>query len=182
MLTSILFCLTAPFSGPSLLEDVQHRAVTFFWNESYSANGFTKDRATNSDVVDAHTVASCAAVGYALVAYPIGVEHKWLSRKDALERTRTTLSHLLTDWQQSHGWLYHFVDWKTGERQWKSEASSVDTSLCLAGILFAQQYWKDAQITRDAEVFEKRIDWEWMLTDGGDALRPERKQLVYLPE
>ncbi len=152
-----------------LLDDIQHRAVTFFWNESNAKNGFTKDRATNvgSDE-DKHTIASCAAVGYALIAYAVGTDHKWLDRKLALERTRLTLSHLLTDWQQSHGWLYHFVDWNDGSRQWNCEASSVDTSLCLAGILFADQYWKDEQLSKDVEAFKKRIDWKWMLTDGGE--------------
>ncbi len=167
MMISALLCLSIPFSGPSLIDEVRHRAVSFFWNESNEATGFTKDRASNGDGGDKNSIASCAAVGYALVAYPIGVEHKWLERNAALERTRTTLSHLLTDWQQSHGWLYHFADWKTGERQWKSEASSVDTSLCLAGVLFAEKYWKDPQVTRDADRFIKRIDWDWMLTDGG---------------
>jgi len=167
MMISALISLASVLAGPSILDDVQHRAVNFFWNESDSVTGFTKDRATNADGPDTHDIASCAAVGYALIAYPIGVEHKWLSKQDALDRTKTTLAHLLTTWQQSHGWLYHFANWKTGERQWKSEASSVDTSLCLAGILFAERYWKDPIVTRDAEAFEKRIDWNWMLTDGG---------------
>lgn len=166
MISSLLLCSSA-FAGPALLDDLQHRAVTFFWEQSHPVTGFTKDRATNADGVDAHVIASCAAVGFALVAYPIGVEHKWLPRKGALDRTRATLSHLLTDWQESHGWLYHFTDWKTGERQWKCEVSSIDTSLCLAGILFAERYWNDPQVTRDAERFEKRIDWDWMLTNGG---------------
>ena len=175
MMFTALICLGLNFSGQNLIDDVQKRAVSFFWNESNPKTGFTKDRASNGDAPDTHTVASCAAVGYALVAYPIGVEHKWLTRTDALERTRLTLSHLLTDWSQSHGWLYHFADWSTGERQWKSEASSIDTSLCLAGIIAAERYWHDPEVTRDAEKFESRIDWKWMLTDGGS--KPEAVHL-----
>jgi len=182
MMFTALLCLSLPFSGPSLLDDIEHRAINFFWNESYAANGFTKDRSINSDVVDTHTVASCACVGYALIAYPVGVEHKWLSRSDALARTRLTLAHLLTDWPQSHGWLYHFVDWRTGDRVWKSEASSVDTSICLGGILFAQQYWKDPEVTRDAEAFEKRIDWNWMLTDDGHKPNETHLSMGWHPE
>lgn len=162
-----LLCLASSLSTPPLIDELQHRAVSFFWNESNPATGFTKDRASNGDGADTHTIASCAAVGYALIAYPIGVEHKWLKRDDALDRTRLTLAHLLTDWQQSHGWLYHFTDWRTGERQWNCEASSIDTALCLAGVLFADRYWNDPQVSRDAKAFEDRIDWNWMLTDGG---------------
>jgi hypothetical protein len=157
-----------PKTGVDLLNDLQHRAVNFFWDWSNETNGFTKDRAPN-DISrgEPNEIASSASVGFALVAYPIGVERKWLDRQDALERTRTTLKHLLTDWPQEHGWLYHFVNWKTAKREWNSEASTIDTSICLAGVLAAEQYWKDPEVTRDAQTFSKRIDWKWALTSGG---------------
>ena len=167
MLAALAGMVFALRSDP-LLDDVQKRAVQFFWNESDARTGFTKDRALNTEgKTDNYTIASCAATGYAFIAYAIGVEHKWLDRKQALQRTRATLKHLNNDWEQSHGWLYHFVDWKSGERVWKCEASSVDTSLCLAGILFAEKYWNDPEVSAEAQAFENRIDWKWMLTDGG---------------
>jgi hypothetical protein len=167
MLAALAGMVFALRSDP-LLDDVQKRAVQFFWNESDARTGFTKDRALNTEgKTDNYTIASCAATGYAFIAYAIGVEHKWLDRKQALQRTRATLKHLNNDWEQSHGWLYHFVDWKSGERVWKCEASSVDTSLCLAGILFAEKYWNDPEVSAQAQAFENRIDWKWMLTDGG---------------
>jgi hypothetical protein len=158
---------TQPLRGDALLNDLQHRAVQFFWNESHTKTGFTKDRAANNAPTDKYDVASCAAIGFALTAYPIGVERKWLARPDALERTRVTLRNLVTKYPNERGWLYHFVNWETGERVWKSEASSIDTSICLAGVLAAERYWKDPQITRDAKAFVDRIDWKWMMTDGG---------------
>ena len=163
----VLLTLAANPVDP-LIDDLQHRAVTFFWEQSDPKNGFTKDRAANDPAKPApNDVASCASVGFALIAYPIGVERKWLDRKAALERTRTTLDGLVTQWPQEHGWLYHFVDQATGERAWKSEASTIDTSICLAGVIAAERYWKDPQITRRAAAFKKRIDWNWALTDGG---------------
>ena len=183
MIFSILLGLAKPFAADPLLEEVQHRAVNFFWKESNSETGFTHDRARNvGTYTEPNTIASCAAVGFALVAYPIGVDHKWLDRKQALERTRLTLKHLLTDWQQEHGWLYHFVDWKSGVRQWKSEASSVDTSLCLAGILFAERYWKDSEVTRDSQAFINRIDWKWMLEEGGKTVDAVHLSMGWHPE
>lgn len=167
---------------PALLDDLQHRAVQFFWDQSNPENGFTKDRATNANKPDEHNVASCAAVGFALVAYPIGVEHRWLARADALKRTRTTLSHLNTTWPGSHGWLYHFVDYKTGARQWNCEVSSIDTSICLAGVLAAEQYWKDPEVSREAKAFEKRIDWKWMLTNDGAMPNAVHFSMGWTPE
>lgn len=169
--TAILALALAPQAAPNadaLLTDLEQRAVRFFWEQSNPLNGFTKDRATNAEGTDTHNIASSAAVGFALVAYAIGVEHKWIPRDQALARTRVTLKGLMEQWPHQRGWLYHFVDWKTGQRQWNCESSSIDTSICLAGVLFAQQYWKDAQVTRDADAFRNRMDWKWMLTDNGD--------------
>lgn len=168
MIPALVLLAQASPKGDVLLDDLQHRAVRFFWEQSDPKNGFTKDRAANAEGKPApNNVASSASVGFALVAYPIGVERKWLSRRDALERTRTTMAHLLSDWPQEHGWLYHFVDQATGKREWNCEASTIDTSILLAGIIAAERYWKDPQITQAATAFERRIDWNWVLTDGG---------------
>lgn len=155
-------------SVDALLTDVQQRAVRFFWEQTNPANGFTKDRATNAEQQETHDVASCAAVGFALVAKFVGVEHKWIPRADALARTKVALNGLNTKWPQEHGWLYHFIDYNYGARVWNCEASSIDTSICLAGVIAAEQYWKDPQVTAEAERFIKRIDWKWMQTDGGE--------------
>lgn len=174
-LTLLLFSITSTTAelpqGEALLTDLEKRAVQFFWNESHPQTGFSKDRAANLKSGDDYTVASSASTGFALVAYAIGSQNRWLDRKKALDRTRLTLRTVLSKWPHERGWLYHFVDWKTGERMWKSEASSIDTSILLAGIWVAERYWNDKEVTRDAQAFTKRIDWNWMLTDGGQ--KPE---------
>lgn len=151
----------------SLLTDLEQRAVKFFWEQSSPENGFSKDRATNAEVQETHEVASCASNGFALVAYAIGAEHKWIPREEALKRTRVTLHGLNEKWPNERGWLYHFIDYTTGARVWNCEASSIDTSICLAGILASEKYWNDPEITAESAKFQKRIDWKWMLTNGG---------------
>lgn len=149
------------------MDQLAQRAVRFFWEQSNPVNGFTKDRASNYEDGDTHNIASSASVGFALAAYTIGSDRGWLKREDALARTRLTLAHMVSDWPAEHGWFYHFVDWKTGARQWKCEASSIDTSILIAGMMAADRYWKDAEVSRLAKQIEDRIDWKWMLTDGG---------------
>jgi hypothetical protein len=153
--------------GNLLLDELQHRAVDFFWNESDPHTGFSKDRATNFKTPDDHTVASCAATGFALAAYPIGVERHWLKRGIARGRTVSTLKSLLTLHAGHKGWYYHFIDSKTGKRMWNCELSSIDTSILLGGVLAAERYWKDRQITDLTKRIMGRIDWKWMMTDGG---------------
>ena len=65
--------------------------------------------------------ASIAAVGFALTAYPIAVERKYLTRAEAVKRTLTTLRFFHDAPQGKEpdatgykGFYYHFLDMKTG--------------------------------------------------------------------
>lgn len=167
MIFAIPFALCAVAQTDNYVDDIEHRAFKFFWEQSNPDTGFTKDRATDFKMDDDHTVSSCAAIGFALPAYVIGVERHWIDRKQAFDRTKLTIEKLNDLYPNEHGWLYHFVDWKTGARQWNCEASSIDTSICLAGALIAKSYWKDRALDQDIQRFVDRIDWTWMLTRGG---------------
>ena len=105
-----------------------------------------------------------------LAALAIGVEHGWLDRTAAAARARATLDFLLSMPHQ-HGWMLHFVDKRNGQRIWGSEYSSIDTALLVAGALVCGQYFASDPSTRDisvlADTLYRRIDWGWMLTNGG---------------
>ncbi|MFQ3586824.1 MAG: glucoamylase family protein [Fimbriimonadaceae bacterium] len=149
------------------LDDLSRRAVMFFWRESHPETGFTKDRAANFRLSDEFTVSSCASTGFALASHPIGVERGWLPRRPALERARLTLRNLLDRHSHERGWFQHWVHWATGEREWKGEFSTIDTAILLSGVIVARQYWRDPEVTRLADAILDRVDWEWMLTQGG---------------
>ena len=113
-------------------------------------------------------------MGFALTAYPIGVERGWITRAQAADRTRTTLRFFWTAPQDSagtattgyRGFFYHFLDMQTGHRFQTVELSTIDTSLLLAGILFAQSYFDgpdsaEAEIRRLADSIYYRVDWNW---------------------
>ena len=54
----------------------------------------------------------------------------------------------------------------SGERQWKCEISSIDTSLLLCGVLTARQHFADEEIQDLATRIYERVDWPWMLNGG----------------
>lgn len=145
-----------------ILDDICRGAFDFFWRESHPDTGLTKDRATNvPGASDTHDIASIAATGYALAALPIGAKRGWVSRADAEARARKTLAFLARDLYHEHGFHYHFVDWKRGERVWLCELSSIDTALLVLGALTAGQYFGGA-CARDADALLARLDWPWM--------------------
>lgn len=116
---------------------------------------------------------SIAAVAFALTVYPIGVERKYISRKEAIKRTLKKLRFFHdgpegkgTEAIGYRGFYYHFLDMKTGHRTWDSEVSTIDTAFLLAGALTAAQYFdrgtKDEREIRNlAEVLYRRADWHW---------------------
>jgi hypothetical protein len=101
-----------------------------------------------------------------------------VDRKAARERVLTTLRFYAERSPHEHGWFYHFVDRETGERRWRSEISTIDTALLLAGVLTARQYFdRDAEIVRLATAIYERVDFPWMLAENSLLLsmgwRPE---------
>jgi hypothetical protein len=151
------------------IETIQQRAFDFFWNETHPETGLTKDREKNHDGPDAgkSTVASIASTGYMLATLPIGVEHGWITRQQGYDRALKTLQYIHDKLPSVHGFYYHFVDWRTGQRVWNSELSSIDSALLALGGLAAGEYWPNTHVHRLAEQIAGRMDWPWMQTDGG---------------
>ncbi len=67
------------------LDALQRHAFDYFLHEINPANGLVADNS------QAGSPASIAAVGFALAAYPVGIERGWIRRADAIERTLTVL-------------------------------------------------------------------------------------------
>jgi len=172
-------CATATIAGPSraafsvadqaLLDTVQRRTFDFFWERTNAGNGLTPDRWPTL------SFSSVAAVGFALTAYPVGVERGWITREQAVDRTLTTLRFFWTAPQgptargmTGHkGFFYHFLDMSSGERFETVELSTIDTSLLLAGVLFCQTYFdgsteKETAIRAIADSLYRRVEWTWI--------------------
>ena len=122
-------------------------------------------RTDNSPLDENHrNVGSIAATGFGLTALCIGAERGWITSAQARERSRITLRFFANQAFQQHGWFYHWLDTKTGERRWQSEVSSIDTALLLAGVLTARQYFRDdPEIGKLATNIYARVDFRWML-------------------
>ncbi|HEX7295937.1 MAG TPA: glucoamylase family protein [Pyrinomonadaceae bacterium] len=155
----------------SFLEDLQHRSFQYFWEQADPNTGLVADRArADASPLDANhqNVGSIASTGFGLTALCIGAERGWIERGKATARTRNTLQFFADRAYQQHGWFYHWLDIKTGERRWNSEVSSIDTALLLAGVLTARQCFRDPEIKRLAIRIYERVDFRWMLN--GDPL------------
>jgi hypothetical protein len=151
----------------AFLEDLQRRSFRYFWEQTDPNTGLVPDRVRmdTSPLDENHRdVASIAATGFGLTALCVAADRKWIAGDQARQRVRTTLRFFRHKAFQEHGWFYHWMDARTGERRWKSEVSSIDTALLLAGILTARQRFDDdPEIVSLATEIYQRVDFKWML-------------------
>jgi hypothetical protein len=149
----------------ALLEDLTARQFRFFAEHSDSETELVDDRAhSDGSRYQPPIPASIAATGFGLTALCIAPDCGWIPYDKARERIRRSLRFLANRAPQVHGWFYHFIDAKTGERRFTSEVSSIDTALLLCGVLEARQrFSEDKEIRRLANKIYKRVDFQWML-------------------
>jgi len=180
----------APVNGlPSLFDDLQLRTFRYFWENADPQTGLVPDRFPTP------SASSIAAVGFALTAYPIGVERGYVTRDEAVARVLKTLRFFRNAPQGNapsgmagyKGFFYHYLDMRTGRRADDSELSTVDTALLLGGMLFCQSYVDgrhadEAEIRRLVEEIYERVDWRWAQPRGSaisHGWTPESSFLAY---
>ena len=149
------------------LDDLQRRSFQYFWEHADPNTGLVPDRARmdGKPLDESHrNVASIAATGFGLTSLCIAANRTWIDKSQARERTLNTLRFFDSRAYQQHGWFYHWLDAKTGERRWNSEVSSIDTALLLGGVLTVRQCFRDdPEIVRLAGRIYQRVDFRWML-------------------
>jgi hypothetical protein len=165
-----------PQEDDRFLDDLSHRCFQYFWEYSDEETGITRGRARADGVPYAENrrdIGSIAVTGFGLTGMCIGAERGWVKAADARKRVRNTLRFFADHAPQEHGWFFHWMNVRTGERtgvlttsEKKSELSSIDTSLLMGGILTARQYFRnDPEIEKLATRIYERMDFQWMLNE-----------------
>ena len=159
-------------SAKSFSEDVTQRTFRYFWDTTDTKRCLAPDRWPSNPF------SSVAATGFALTAYGIGAERGYVPRAEAARRTRACLDFYWKAPQGParrgfagyNGFFYHFLKNDDGTRFDTAELSTVDTSLFLGGVLFAQSYFdRDDPVEREirslAEKIYRRVDWTFVKRD-----------------
>ena len=153
---------------PPLVDDLEKRTFDYFWETTNAKNGLVPDRWPTP------SFSSVAAVGFGLTAYGVGVERGWITRDQAIERTLATLRFFKNAKQGPDasgvsgykGFYYHFLEMDSGARFKTNELSTVDTTLLMGGVWFAQSYFdkadpREAEIRKLADELYRAVEWPW---------------------
>jgi hypothetical protein len=145
-----------------LLEEVCKASAQFFFEQSNPDTGLTKDRST-AEGNDSRDVASIAATGFSLTALCVADKRGWSDAQNIREQVRATLRFAWNKIPHEHGFFFHFLNMRTGERVLASEVSSIDTSIFLCGALACRAYFDDDEIRDLATKLYERVDFAWLL-------------------
>ncbi len=151
---------------------LQRESFSYFLDETNPVNGLVRDKNAPG------WPASIAAVGLALMAYPVAVERGFIARGDAVRIVLATLRFLWNsphgpqaDATGHHGFFYHFLDMETGRRAMKCELSTIDSAFLLAGALGAASYFSASDVDEQeigtlADQLYRRANWQWAQNKG----------------
>ena len=152
------------------LDSLSRDTFDFFWDLANTENGLIPDRWPTP------SFSSIASTGFGLTSYLIGVERGYITREQASARVLTTLKFFqrapkgdsATGVTGNHGFFYHFIDMKTGQRFQHVELSTIDTGLLIAGVLSCQSYFdrendQEQEIRALADSLYKSVEWDWAM-------------------
>ncbi len=160
---------TLPPGSDLFLEELERASYRFFEESAHPGTGQVLDRRKADGTDDPRGIASIAATGFGLTALCIAHQRGWVGREEARDQVSRTLRHLVREMRHVRGFFYHFHDWATGERAWKCELSSIDTTILMCGALCCRAHFRGGdggEIRRLATELYERVEWPWMLNGG----------------
>lgn len=165
--------------------DLQKAALQYFIDHTNSVTGLVRDRARNFGNTpdrDWYQMSSIAATGFGMAVTAHACIDGTFDCREARMRISRTLQYAYERLPHYHGWLYHFLDWNSGQPLAGTEASTVDTAWFLGGALYAGQVLADDAIGQLANQLYRRVDFIDMMTDGGKFPEKRTLSMGWLPD
>ncbi|MCD8539838.1 MAG: Ig-like domain-containing protein, partial [Leadbetterella sp.] len=144
----------------ALLDKVQAQTFKYFWDFAHASSGMIRERSSST------TTVTTGGTGFGLMAILVGVERKFITRNEGLERVRK-ITTFLESADSYHGAYSHWYNGDTGKTQPFSTrdngADLVETSFLFMGLLAAGEYFGDSDLTRRIEGLYQKVEWNFFL-------------------
>ena len=163
-----------PIISDSLLLDlVQRQTFKYFWDFGHPVSGMSRERNTSGDLV------TSGGTGFGIMAIIVGVERKFITRKQGLDRLNTMTDFLKNKAVKYHGAFPHWLNGATGATipfgTKDDGADLVETSYLMQGLLTARQYFNgnDAnEIVLKNKINDlwNAVEWNWFTKNNENTL------------
>ena len=157
-------------SQQNFLNMVEKKAFEFFWDGTDQTTGLG-----DASSIGKKDRISIASEGFGLSSICIADTRGWISHNEAYNRVLKILNSFYknpndsTDFcvQGKEGLFYHFINRKTGKRFGKSEVSTIDSGILMAGILDCMEHFKGTKIEALARKIYLNANWKWYIRSDG---------------
>jgi len=157
----------------SLLTLVQKQTFKYFWNLGHPTSGMALERNLSGDVV------TSGGTGFGIMAIPVAIERKFISRADGLARVQKIADFLASKAIRFHGAFSHWMNGSTGTvvpfGDKDNGADIVETSYLMMGLLTARQYFNgsgsaEVKLRTDINTLWDGVEWDWFRKGGENML------------
>ena len=155
-------------SDNALLDKVQEQTFQYFWDAAEPVSGMARERYHVDGVYPSNdkNIVTTGGSGFGIMALIVGIDRKWITRKQGVERFEKIL-HFLETADRFHGAWSHWINGETGKvkpfGRKDNGADLVETSYLLQGLLCARQYFVYGNKAEKA--IADRIDHLWQTVE-----------------
>ena len=163
-------------SDNQLMDKVQSDALRYFWDFAEPHSFLGRERYHEDDIYpdnDKHVVTTGGS-GFGLMTILVGVDRKFIPRKEAVQRL-THIADFLEKADRFHGAWPHWINGETGKvvpfGKKDNGGDLVETAFLVQGIICVREYFKNGneeekQLAAKMDKLWKGVEWNWY-TKGG---------------
>lgn len=170
---------TIAYTDEELMDSVQYQTFNYFWDGAEPISGLARERLHMDNVYPSHDkdIITTGGSGFGLMAILVGVERKFISREQALERYERIVD-FLEKADRFHGAWPHWME-PTGKVSPFSPKDNggdlVETAFLVQGLLAVKEYFKDGNereqaLTKKIQELWEGVEWDWYTKGGQDVL------------
>lgn len=163
-----------------LLDSVQYYTFQYFWDGAEPNSGLARERFHVDGVYpqnDKHIITTGGG-GFGLMAILVGIERKFITREQGLERFEKIVS-FLEKADRYHGVWPHWIDGETGIvkpfSKFDDGADLVESAFLVQGLIAVKQYFIDGnerekQLAAKIDQLWREVQWDWHQKDEENVL------------
>lgn len=170
---------TIVYTDEELMDSVQYQAFEYFWDGAEPISGLARERLHLDNIYPSHdkNIITTGGSGFGLMAILVGVERKFISREQALERYEKIVN-FLEKADRFHGAWPHWME-PTGKVSPFSPKDNggdlVETAFLVQGLLAVKEYFKDGNereqaLAKKIQQLWEGVEWDWYTKGGQDVL------------
>ena len=164
-------------SDEVLLTQVQKDALKYFWEYAEPNSKLGRERYHEDHIYPQNdkNVITTGGSGFGMMTVLVGVERKFIPRKEAVQRL-TTMADFLAKADRHHGAWSHWINGETGKTvpfgKKDNGGDLVETAFLVQGIIAVREYFKNGNSTekilaKKMDNLWKGVEWTWY-TRGGE--------------